>query len=379
LLSCTLAIAESGEQGEPPPPSQEVSSDASHETSPQALYDEAIEHLTHGDRDAALRNFRAIRELDEELADKLWEEIPVYIPRNLEECFEELKKFLSEETIELFRSREDAGAYLHHGFGTGMRNSWGLWRGSRLSEYFNDRGVFHPDDMSAIIMDEFQDHLSGEEYVEEKPEFPREHYVREHYMQELERVKDFLRRYPESEDADQRLGEAYAALEKWKKATRHLKECLRQEPKDIQCNETLARVYVAQGMREEAIDILEKGLKIFSYDPDWLRLIYGHMYAEEGDWKSALAQYEKIDDEWQRTMQVGFALYNLERYEEALRHFKKWVEMDHHLLEAHFHIGLCHVKQGNRSDALKVHTWISMIDDDKAQELLDAIEAMESD
>jgi hypothetical protein len=42
-----------------------------------------------------------------------------------------------------------------------IRNNWGLWKGSRLSEYFNNIGIYHPDDMSGIILDTFWCHLNG--------------------------------------------------------------------------------------------------------------------------------------------------------------------------------------------------------------------------
>ena len=47
----------------------------------------------------------------------------------------------------------------HRTIGMWMRNNWGLWRGSRLKQYFNNLGVNHPDDMSAIILTSFWRHL----------------------------------------------------------------------------------------------------------------------------------------------------------------------------------------------------------------------------
>ena len=43
-----------------------------------------------------------------------------------------------------------------------MRNNWGLWKGSRLSEYFHKMGVFHPDDMSGIILTSYYRRLRNE-------------------------------------------------------------------------------------------------------------------------------------------------------------------------------------------------------------------------
>ena len=49
----------------------------------------------------------------------------------------------------------------HFSLGMWMRNNWGLWQGSKLSKWFNERGIFHPDDMSAIILDSYWHHLCG--------------------------------------------------------------------------------------------------------------------------------------------------------------------------------------------------------------------------
>jgi Domain of unknown function (DUF6794) len=87
----------------------------------------------------------------------------VYIPKDLDDCFVELKKILKPEDVQEMKegTELDMIIYYHHGFGTWIRNNWGLWRGSRLSEWFNQRGIYHPDDMSSIIFNSFWRHLNG--------------------------------------------------------------------------------------------------------------------------------------------------------------------------------------------------------------------------
>ena len=87
----------------------------------------------------------------------------VYIPQNMEECFIELDSLLkTKDKVEMksLPSKDDMILY-HHGLGTSLRNSWGLWGGSRLQKYFNSRGVYHPDSMSAIILEYYHDWLNG--------------------------------------------------------------------------------------------------------------------------------------------------------------------------------------------------------------------------
>jgi len=90
------------------------------------------------------------------------EEREVYVPKDLDDCFAQLKKILSKDLIEKMKTgpEEDMIDY-HHGLGTWLRNNWGLWKGSRLSKWFNARGIKHPDDMSGIILDSFWRHLNN--------------------------------------------------------------------------------------------------------------------------------------------------------------------------------------------------------------------------
>jgi hypothetical protein len=89
----------------------------------------------------------------------------VYIPKNLEDCFKQIDSFWPDSTkmkIKAWSEQEFAGR-AHMGFGMWMRNNWQLWGGSRLSKYFNELGVFHPDDMSGIILDSYHRYLTGKE------------------------------------------------------------------------------------------------------------------------------------------------------------------------------------------------------------------------
>ncbi|MBN2693983.1 hypothetical protein JXR93_04900, partial [bacterium] len=80
----------------------------------------------------------------------------IYIPKDINDCFKELDKILNKEEIELIK--KDI-SNLHFGLGMSIRNSWKLWRGSRLSKYFNDLGVYHADYISGIILRNYQLYL----------------------------------------------------------------------------------------------------------------------------------------------------------------------------------------------------------------------------
>ena len=50
---------------------------------------------------------------------------------------------------------------MHFSLGMYLRNNWGLWGGSRLSHYFETRGVQHPDSMSGLIIEYYYDWLNN--------------------------------------------------------------------------------------------------------------------------------------------------------------------------------------------------------------------------
>ena len=89
----------------------------------------------------------------------------IYIPKNLDECYAELTKMLSKEEVEKFKNKDEdkATADAHFGLGMWLRNNWGLWQKSRLAKYFNGMGIFHPDDMSGIILTSFHRHLNNKD------------------------------------------------------------------------------------------------------------------------------------------------------------------------------------------------------------------------
>lgn len=88
----------------------------------------------------------------------------VYIPKDIDDCFVQLDSFWSDSIKNEVRDQneEDFTASVHLGIGRWIRNNWGLWgKGSRLSKYFNNKGIYHPDDISAIILTSYHRYLTG--------------------------------------------------------------------------------------------------------------------------------------------------------------------------------------------------------------------------
>ena len=87
----------------------------------------------------------------------------VYIPKDLKDCFKQIDTFWDKKMKTQVKSwtESEFSAKAHFGFGMWMRNNWKLWGGSRLSKYFNNLGIYHPDDMSGIILDSYHRYLTG--------------------------------------------------------------------------------------------------------------------------------------------------------------------------------------------------------------------------
>lgn len=88
-----------------------------------------------------------------------------YIPKDIKDCFRQIDSFWDDSTkVQVKQWTEDEfSGKVHMGFGMWLRNNWQLWGGSRLSKYFNDLGIYHPDDMSGIILDSYYRYLTGKE------------------------------------------------------------------------------------------------------------------------------------------------------------------------------------------------------------------------
>jgi len=86
-----------------------------------------------------------------------------YIPKDLDDCIVQIDNFWHDSIKRkaVAMTEGEFTAQQHFGLGIWMRNNWGLWKGSRLSNYFNKMDIFHPDDMSGIILCSYYRHLKG--------------------------------------------------------------------------------------------------------------------------------------------------------------------------------------------------------------------------
>jgi len=103
----------------------------------------------------------------------------VYIPCDLYDCFRQIDTFFPDSTKTIIKGMEEIefSSNVHFGLGMWMRNNWGLWGGSRLSVYFNNLGIFHPDDMSGIIITTYYRYLKNEDIkLEEEIKYYKDYW-----------------------------------------------------------------------------------------------------------------------------------------------------------------------------------------------------------
>jgi hypothetical protein len=87
-----------------------------------------------------------------------------YIPTDVTDAVRVLKKELDPAYLATIKKPKPDEEYDLFFLGTGLRNSWGLWRDSRLKKWFQAHGVGAPEDMTAIIINALQADLRGEPF-----------------------------------------------------------------------------------------------------------------------------------------------------------------------------------------------------------------------
>ncbi len=105
--------------------------------------------------------------------------LPDSLPKNINDCIKQLDTCTNDnikEWIKCVTEREYVST-LHHGFGMYLRNNWGLWAESDLAKYFYSIGIYHPDDMSSIILECFYQYVNTGKYsIDDKVDYLKKYY-----------------------------------------------------------------------------------------------------------------------------------------------------------------------------------------------------------
>lgn len=94
-------------------------------------------------------------------------------PETLEQAIKTCINYMSDEDFDFVETNGAEAA--HHGFGTALRNEWGLWGDTPLSRHFKTRfGLGHGDDMSGLILQGID---AAVKQVEFDPDAAAAHYI----------------------------------------------------------------------------------------------------------------------------------------------------------------------------------------------------------
>lgn len=87
----------------------------------------------------------------------------VYIPVNLDDAFQELKRLSDKVGLDKFKNAEEemVAKKLHFGLGRWIMKKWNLYDGSRYSHYLRNKGLSYPDDMARFTIISLHRHLNG--------------------------------------------------------------------------------------------------------------------------------------------------------------------------------------------------------------------------
>lgn len=89
-----------------------------------------------------------------------------YRPKNLDEAITQLDVvYTNKYKKEIFdMSESEYTTKSHYSTGLWIRYNWRLWQSKGLSKYFNDLGIYHPNDMTDIILRCYYRHLHHQAY-----------------------------------------------------------------------------------------------------------------------------------------------------------------------------------------------------------------------
>jgi len=121
-----------------------------------------------------------------------------YIPKNLSESIVYLDCNMGDDFKLKFKTKPESKAIssLHFGLGMSIRNNWRLWDGeNEIYNFFKNKEIYHPDDISSIILTSYHRKLNGLDInLQNQINFYKEFHkkAQEEYEKELKEEDDYF-------------------------------------------------------------------------------------------------------------------------------------------------------------------------------------------
>lgn len=166
-----------------------------------------------------------------------------------------------------------------------------------------------------------------------------------------------------------------------------VEEALADYNQVIKLNAAYGKVYIARGdlykdAQKNSAKALADYLKAFSLDSTEKKLHYriGWCYNDMGKFNDAVAYLEKAvrfeDQNYLSYSELGFSLFSLNRIDEALVHLYKANSLKTGFETTVYYIGLCHVKQSKKQEAVQKYNELVQLNSNYAAMLLNEIKLM---
>lgn len=157
------------------------------------------------------------------------------------------------------------------------------------------------------------------------------------------------------------LGMSYHGKGMKDKAIEEFKEAISLDKNYSEAHNYLGTLYSDSGLWDKAIEEYKKALSNYLYDTPSMALYnMAWAYYSKKDYKAALDKYQEalnIDPMTRLRSQieknVGLIYFDQDNVLEAIRHFKKAVELDSSLFDAQFLLGQCYLKIKDNKNAKK--------------------------
>jgi Tfp pilus assembly protein PilF len=177
-------------------------------------------------------------------------------------------------------------------------------------------------------------------------------------------LKDLLeseKYYPDNPKVHYYLGMSYHGKGMKDKAIEEFKKAIALDGNYSEAHNYLGTLYSDRDLWDQAIAEFDKALANPIYDtPSMAIYNAAWAYYSKKDYKTALAKYQEVlrMDPMTRLRpqiekNVGLIYYDQDSMPEAIRHFKKSVELDSSIVDAHFLLGQSYLKIKDNKNARK--------------------------
>lgn len=175
-------------------------------------------------------------------------------------------------------------------------------------------------------------------------------------------------------------GHAYASLNLTDSALKHFKESLRIKPDHLAAHVSLGDLY--REKLKDSIQALSYYLKASKIDSTHKKSNYwiGWCYNETEKFDSAVFYLQKVVEadpsNSPASVELGFALYSLNKYSQAINAFKPALAAKPKPEIALFYTAMCFVKTNNKEEALSKYNELTILNSSYAANLLKEIQQM---